>query len=128
MCSALALCRPDEPSRMRWSLLLFRLVARHLLDCRAYVADGAVGSRIVMISELYCTKERKRSSLSLIPSRPLALGDILDLGDEVEGFALGILTRERSAKPTPCGLQREKALLQWYLGNSPSTIRVHKPN
>src|SRR5215216_3245196 len=71
--------------------LLFRPVARHPLDCRAYVVDGAVGveDRDDIGAVLY---QRAETLLALYDTflELLALGYVLDLGDEVERFALSI--------------------------------------
>src|SRR5918997_1727890 len=65
--------------------LLFRLVACHLLNCRAYVVDGAVGSedRDDIGAVLY---QRAEALLALYDYflDLLAFAHVLDLGDEVE--------------------------------------------
>src|SRR5919107_5164165 len=71
--------------------LLFRPVARHPLDCRAYVADGAVGieNRDDIGTVLY---QRAEALLALYDYFLdfLTLGDVLDLGHEVEWLPLRI--------------------------------------
>src|SRR5215208_6415772 len=105
--------------------LLFRLVARHPLDCWAYVVDGAVGveDRDDIGAVLY---QRAEALLALYDTflELLALGDVLDLGDEVEGFALRI-SDEGNAQRSPhrVAVGEEKALLQVV----PGELAFHNP-
>src|SRR5215213_6608448 len=68
---------------------LLGLVARYPLDCRAYVVDGAVGveNRDDIGAVLY---QRAEALLALDDNflDLLALGYVLDLGDEVEVLVL----------------------------------------
>src|SRR5215217_873762 len=83
------------------SYLLFRLVAGYPLDCRAYVVDGAVGleNRDDIRTVLY---QRAEALLALFDNHLdlLALGDVLDLGDEVLRLALSI-SEEGNAQRSP---------------------------
>src|SRR5215216_4187228 len=83
--------------------LLFRLVAHHPLDCRAYVADGAVGLENCddIGGVLY---QRAKALLALFDSilELLALGDVPDHTREqpfsiLVSFAEGHLDRELAA-------------------------------
>src|SRR5215204_6065030 len=81
--------------------LLFRLKARHPLDCRAYVVDGAVGveDRDDIGAVLY---QRAEALLALYDTflDLLALGYVLDLADEVEGLVL-LVVHYRDAEERP---------------------------
>src|SRR5918993_3182730 len=105
--------------------LLFRPVARHPLDCRAYVVDGAVAveDRDDIGAVLY---QRAEALLTLYDYflDLLALGDILDLGDEVEGLPLSI-SDEGNAQRSPhrVAFSVEKALVQVVLGK----LAFHNP-
>src|ERR687893_2155477 len=81
--------------------LLFRLVACHLLNCRAYVVDGAVGSedRDDIGAVLY---QRAEALLALYDYflDLLAFAHVLDLGDEVEGLVL-LIVHYRDAEERP---------------------------
>src|SRR5215208_1700653 len=105
--------------------LLFRLVARHPLDCRAYVVDGSVGVEDCndIGAVLY---QRAETLLALLDNflDLLALGYVLDLGDEVERFALSI-PDEGNAQRSPhrVAISVEKALLQVV----PEELAFHNP-
>ena len=105
--------------------LLFGPVAHHLLDCRACVADGAVGveDRDDIGTVLYQGAEALLAlydySLDL-----LTLGDVLDLGDEVERLALRV-SDEGNAQRSPhrVAIGVEEALLQVV----PGELACHYP-
>src|SRR5215217_381251 len=105
--------------------LLFRLVASYPLDCRAYVVDRAVGleDRDDIGAVLY---QRAEALLALFDTflDLLALGDVLDLGDEVEWLALGI-PDEGNAQRSPhrVAISVKKALLQMV----PGELAFHNP-
>src|ERR671913_669247 len=81
--------------------LLFRPVARHPLDCRAYVANGAVGleDRDDIGAVLY---QRAEALLALCDYSLdlLAFAHVLDLADEVERLVLLVL-HYRDAEERP---------------------------
>src|SRR5215203_577835 len=83
------------------SYLLFRPVARHPLDCRAYVANGAIGleDRDDIGAVLY---QRAEALLALYDYSLdlLAFAHVLDLRDEVEGLAL-LAVHYRDAEERP---------------------------
>src|SRR5215203_346762 len=107
------------------SYLLFRPVARHPLDCRAYVANGAVGleDRDDIGAVLY---QRAEALLALYDYSLdlLAFAHVLDLRDEVERLALSI-PDEGNAQRSPhrVAVSVEKVLLQVV----PGELAFHNP-
>src|ERR671910_2959902 len=81
--------------------LLFRLKARHPLDCRAYVADGAVGveDRDDIGAVLYQRAEALLAFFDCFLDL-LAFAHVLDLADEVERLVL-LVVHYRGAEERP---------------------------
>jgi hypothetical protein len=104
---------------------LLGLVARDPLDCRAYVLDGAFGVEDCddIGAVLY---QRAEALLTLYDYflGLLALGDVLDLGDEVERFALRTSDQGNAQRSPHCvAISVQKALLQVV----PGELAFHNP-
>src|SRR3954447_21949115 len=93
--------------------LLFRPVARHPLDCRAYVADGAIGveDRDDIRAVLYQSAEALLALYDYFLEL-LAFAYVLDLGDEVQRLAFFVVhERDAQERPHNVALLVEVALL-----------------